>query len=73
MSKFAFNGFLNHNSKHPFANMIWGKDSVTQTNNEKVAFHTSKDVASLSESYSFPQSLLRFREPNSSAINCLSL
>lgn len=54
MSNFAFYGFLNHDSKHPFANMIWGKDSVTQTNNEKVAFRTSKDVASLSESSSFP-------------------
>ena len=54
MSNFAFYGFLNHDSKHPLANMIWVKDSVTQTNNGKVAFHTSKDVASLSESYSFP-------------------
>lgn len=73
MSNFAFYGFLNHDSKYPLANMIWGKDSVTQTNNGKVAFHTSKDVASLYESYSFPQSLLRFREPNSSAISCLSI
>ena len=31
MSNFAFYGFLNHDSKYPFANMIWGKDSVTQT------------------------------------------
>jgi len=54
MSNFAFYGFPYHDLKHPFANMIWGKDSVTQTNNGKVAFHTSKDVASLSESYSFP-------------------
>ena len=73
MSNFAFYGFLNHDLKHPFANMIWGKDLVTQTNNGKVAFHTSKDVASLSESYSFPQSLLRLRESDSSAISCLSL
>ena len=54
MSNFAFYGFLNHVSKHPFANMIWGKDSVTQTNNGKVAFHTSKDVASLYETYLNP-------------------
>ena len=49
MSNFAFYGFLNHDLKYPLANMIWGKDSVTQTNNGKVAFHTSKDMANLSE------------------------
>ena len=53
MSNFAFYGFLNHDSKYPLANMIWGKDSVAQTNNGKVAFHTSKDVASQAESF-FP-------------------
>ena len=54
MSNFAFYGFLNHDSKHPLSNMIWVKDSVTQTNNGKVAFHTSKDVASLYETYLNP-------------------
>ena len=54
MSNFAFYGFLNHDSKYPLSIMIWGKGSVTQTNNGKVAFHTSKDVASLSESDSSP-------------------